>query len=1231
MNVKTTLVLLVLVAAGGVAYWLAPDLSGRLGLAPAQPTAADAGTLRTLQDELIPEKLERIDVQHGQRLVVLERGPGGEWTLPGKWPARKAEVEELIHRLTHLESRFVPIPFEDTADLKRYGLDQPPVTVTVRTAKSSHRLAFGEASDESDRFSRATYLRLDDKPEVLRLAPGLVAALDRPPDYYQQRRLFPSERIAQEGDPQEKIERLAARGIAAKGPTGSFRLEKESDEWKLQEPVHDNVDPERLKTILSAVPDIWAEQFADSAKKDLAEYGLKEPEQTLRVTRSTGDTTLLIGKPSQTKTRTVTRPAPNFGGPPLPPQREVIHDEYRYAKLQDNDQIFEIKADKLKDVFVAANTLRDANLARFRSNDARRLEIKQDSQELVLAKEKEKWGLQKPVQADADSSKIMELLDKLSGLQARDKDILDNADAKAYGLDKPTATITVTVEEESKSEADSKRKKTKSFTFDLGKHDTDKGKLYVKVASQQRINAVEDSILKLVERPALAYRPLQLWQFPVADIKELRVQKEEPGYELKQEDQGWKISGPFEATALVDLTRPMVDALANLHCERYVAHSADDLGTYGLDKPYLRVTLRTAKKEGTKEETSERTLLIGKPTEDKAKTRFAKLEDGPAILVLGEKTVSSVDHAALDLLDRHLLTVQPDTIERIQRKGEDGPLTLERKGADWQVTESPAAPFPADHETMTVLLGVWSNLRAVRFAAYGPKVDLVSYGLDKPAATITLTPKASTEKETKARPVEHTVILGKAVDGTGERFARLDDQPGIVVLAANVVSELTHGYLDFVNRSVLQFDAGKVTSLQRRSGSDNLEIVKRDNGWQLQKPADLPADAQTLNELVGALAKLRAKRVAAYPAKELESFQLENPVATLTVHLTGADGKPETRLLKIGKAVEGTKADADRFAIVGDGTAVFVLPGSLARQLTASPLQFRDRNLAHFQTANRVILERDRRKAVFSKVDGTWKLTEPLSADAEQTDLEDFVNAVANLRVDEVVADKPADLKEYGLDRPEVHWRFQAGDKEVLNLLVGGPEKFPDDAKEKAGRRCYAKLAAGDLVFLLSPDLTAKVQGEYRSRTLWVPLDAAQIEKLSYGYPNKPFVLEKVNNDWHVAGKPDSTVKADVLRETLDALAGLKAARYVVDKNADLKLYGLEPPQLVLEIQTRSGNRVLHIGRPEGESKRPYARVPAENNSAVFVLSESDAGRIIKPLAGFVQEGSKAAANGHGS
>jgi hypothetical protein len=258
--------------------------------------------------------------------------------------------------------------------------------------------------------------------------------------------------------------------------------------------------------------------------------------------------------------------------------------------------------------------------------------------------------------------------------------------------------------------------------------------------------------------------------------------------------------------------------------------------------------------------------------------------------------------------------------------------------------------------------------------------------------------------------------------------------------------------------------------------------------------------------------------------------------------------------------------------------------------------------------ADKIVMERGGRKATFSKVAGTWKMTEPVAADAEQADLEDFVNAFARLRADELVADKPADLKDYGLDKPLVRWSFLLGDKEVLGLLVGNPEDGP---------RAYGKLANSDLVFLLDPKQTSRALAEYRNRTLWTGLDAAQADRIDFQYAKNPFTLEKVGNAWQIVGKPDDRISTEAVNDTLAALANLKAERTVEDKGADLKLFGLDPPQLTIEVKLPFGKRVLQIGNPEGESKRFYARVVDGNRSDVFVISEADAGKIVRDQKAF--------------
>jgi hypothetical protein len=1368
MNFKTTIGLAVVAVVGGILWLVSPWH---------RQAPSSSESLVILEQQLKPDRLQRIEVTHDGQTVVFERGSAGEWTLPGHWPARTAEIDRLVGALTSLRSRFAPIPLANSSDSSAYGLEKSPVKVQVKTEDKTHLLQFGEEPGDSNRFSRPTFVRVDDNNEVIRLAPGLVSEFIRPFGFYQQHRLFPVE-PAKEG--LDKTERLVAKAVVVqekKSTLTHFTLAKAGDDWQLQEPVRDSADPDKLKALLTAVPDVWAEKFVENPDKDLSKYGLKEPEQTIQVTKANGEAmTLLIGKQSREEKRTILKPAPPFG-PPQPPQPETIVDKYRYAKLKDNDQVFEIRDNKLKDIFVPLNTLRDAHLARFSSFDAQRVEINHDGQDILLEKDKTGWKLKKPVEADAEGSKVTELLEKLSSLEARDQDVIDKGDAKNYGLDKPAGMIQVKIEE-LKGEGEQKTTKTRNYKFILGKRDSAKKKMYVRVEGFDRINAVEDSLGKVVDRPvlvyrnkrvldfltgdlakidiqhggdkfsleqikdnwqlttpvkveadqaavnklagdlgrmevvdfvandakkedldkayglarpalsatvsfttkdkkpqtlevgkqrgdkpeifaklasspavfvikkelrdalvqnSLAYRPKQLWHLQTEDIAELRLQKEGQNEHLKKDGATWRILEPFQAAALPNQVDKIVKALAAPSCVRFETHVAKELKTYGLDKPYLRVAVtstdsghsksgpetpdkKTENKEGAKanEKAKEHVLLIGQPTAPGAATRFAKLGDAEAVFVVDQTLAGSLDQTALDLLDRNLLRLDPKSIVRIQSDLSGSSLTLQHEKDTWRV-QSSTAQFTADKEVMEGLLKVFFNLQAEKFAAYGPQAKLAEYGLDKPTATITVSvePKPVGADKKPAPPTEHRLILGKSVEKeVTARYARLDDGLAIAVLAGPQVAELTQPYLDFVERNLFQFDPAGVTTIQRKMGSDELEIVKRDDGWHLAKPANFRADDATIDSLLQQASHLRAQRVAAYQAKDLKPFGLDSPAAILSFRLVSGSTKPAEHVLKIGKPVDEKNpraAPLDRFVTVDASNTVGVLDGALASKLLGGPLQFRERVLARFADADRILLERGPRKAVFAKVDGTWKLTEPVPAEAEQSELEDLVNALARLRADELVAEKPADLKPYGLDKPEVRWRFLLGDKEVLSLVIGGFEKI----KLGEGPRCYAKLAAGDVVFLLDPALTKKLLGEYRHRSIWTSLDSAQVDRISFGYAQNPFMLEKVDNSWYVAGKPAAPIKPEKVSETLDALSRLKVERYVVDNNADMKLYGLEPPQLVLEVQAPSDKKTLHIGRAEGTTRKYYARVPEPNRSDVFIISEADAAKILRQVADF--------------
>ncbi|MFO0843974.1 MAG: DUF4340 domain-containing protein [Gemmataceae bacterium] len=265
------------------------------------------------------------------------------------------------------------------------------------------------------------------------------------------------------------------------------------------------------------------------------------------------------------------------------------------------------------------------------------------------------------------------------------------------------------------------------------------------------------------------------------------------------------------------------------------------------------------------------------------------------------------------------------------------------------------------------------------------------------------------------------------------------------------------------------------------------------------------------------------------------------------------------------------------------------------------------RDLARVADADTIALEAGGRRVTFSRPEGTWKVAKPVSVDADHDALEGFFNAVARLRADELVTESPTadELKRFGLDRPAVRWKVLSGDKLEMDLVVGAAD----------GKRRYARLGDKGVVFLLDDRLAGLATAEYRPRAVWKDnVDPAQVESVRFGYNKDPFELKKIDGNWQVVGRPDAKLDQATVSDTLSALRDLRLERYVKDDGAELKLYGLDPAELTLEVTTPSGKHTLLVGGVEGGSKRRYARSPSSKFKDVFVLDEAASGRLTRDL-----------------
>lgn len=824
------------------------------------------------------------------------------------------------------------------------------------------------------------------------------------------------------------------------------------------------------------------------------------------------------------------------------------------------------------------------------------------------------WNLTRPVRAEADGANAGQFTDTLARLAVTD--YLDAsrlppselprralggvaagwaADVTRYGLAEPRAAFDLGF-----TGTDARPR-----TLVVGKGTADA--VYAWLADEQIPFTIPKQSIEPLNREAVGLLPSQLWSTTPDRIVSVAVRRPErrdlrllgfvvpardEAYTLNRVDTGWAIAGPFAAPAGSDEVQLLLTVAATVQAVRYDA-LAVDVAKHGIDARSLRLAITYRDAAGSQ---VSKALLLGKPAGPGL--RFAKL-DNPAeqaVFVVPQSLALFADQPAVARLDRSLLTLPRADVTALRITGPtpDSNVTLTKvSNVAWKAE---GQAFKLDQPTLNALLAEAVRPTIATIKAYGPTVNWAAFGLDSPEYTLTLTVGGE-------KPSTHTLKIGKT-SANGERHVRIDDGPAVGLLDVGAAESLARGKLELIDRTLFAFPKDALGIVLRTTGAEEFELVRGALTWEITKPAKQKADRQAVEDLAEVLASLRSVKVVAVAPADLDPFGLKTPAATFMLAVDS--GNPGPKVLKLGKLVDPAKPDGERYVTASsDGpVTVGVLAGPQAKKLLNAPLKFREWTQPRFVDVDRVTLERGTRLVTFTKVEGTWKVADSTTAEADHRDLEEFVAELGKLRADELVADKPADLKPFGLDKPDVKWKLFYGPRELLSLHVG--------AKEKDGPRVYAKLEKGDLVALLSPEATTRVLREYQPRAIWPPIDPMLIESIAVSSGTDSFALNRTAMGWVDPRKPGEPIDAERVAETVAALAALRAERFVMEKPPQLEPFGLDKPKWVIVVTTRGGPPlVLHLGRALDQNpKQVYAARP--DQPGVFALYEADAAKLTR-------------------
>ncbi len=204
---------------------------------------------------------------------------------------------------------------------------------------------------------------------------------------------------------------------------------------------------------------------------------------------------------------------------------------------------------------------------------------------------------------------------------------------------------------------------------------------------------------------------------------------------------------------------------------------------------------------------------------------------------------------------------------------------------------------------------------------------------------------------------------------------------------------------------------------------------------------------------------------------DLKKFGLDRPVRWQLF-----SGDKEVLNLLVGKK-EGDRA----YAKLDKGDVVVLLEPDLTKRLTA---EYRKRTLwetLDVAQATQISMKGAEESGSFTFVKapvGWVDIAKPTDRLSNET-ISAFLGAMSNLKADQFVADKGADLKLYGLDKPRtLSVTTQAG--QTRKLLLGNLSE---------SKRVYAKLDEPNRtdVFLLSEEDTRKINRDRASFGLLAP------------------------------------------------------------------------------------------------------------------------------------------------
>ena len=404
---------------------------------------------------------------------------------------------------------------------------------------------------------------------------------------------------------------------------------------------------------------------------------------------------------------------------------------------------------------------------------------------------------------------------------------------------------------------------------------------------------------------------------------------------------------------------------------------------------------------------------------------------------------------------------------------------------------------------------------------------------------------------------------------------------------------------------LMTFDPQKVASVSLSyPEATSIQAIKEDGDWRLSAPLAADADDGAVANLLEQIAKTEVqRRILGNEAEPLATYGLEGDGAQARVTLM-LDNDEKLPDIVVGRT---TPVGYDAFARVEGRDEVLVVPLLLHSGVKKDVFALREKTLfaVAVDDALKVTLNHlSRNETIVAEREGDrWKLTVPIEDLADEEQIESLVGSLGQLTAVAYYDGDEVDRETFGLTAPSLVVDVELGDGKSAGFALG--------AKTNDAPPGYYIERSGDGQVAKVPEWVearfGKRVDDLRDKHMF-SCDHESITRVSFERRDgASFVLEREgDSEWRMKPDPGRPLREDLVKRTITGLATLAGKEVAADigDGGDLSLYGLDPPEVVIEVSGADGvpcGRAL-AGVTGDETETPAYHIKRATGSLVMTV-----------------------------